>query len=506
MGRLAGFSSILCVVALLAQRAARIPSRPAAYSPKYLTRLDDLRKETAHVDETLHRHTFLVIGGTGFTGRNLVEDLLARGVAPRAVRVLSRKVPPASDRLAGVQYLKGSITDAESLRRALAPLGAAGVNDSSEAGVSVVFHTAAHYGSPPMGRLGEGKSTEMVNVGGMRNVLNASRASGTVRYVLFCSTVETIFDATTTMDATEERPYAKSYRHNVAQNNDVEGLSLSHYSRTKIAAEKLLLAADDGGSGSGGDVSTDNNDNTPSQSPHRLRTVALRPAGIYGPKENYFIPKAVAPAYVLRLMPLYFDRSQLQDWTFVYNLVWAHMAALHALDTSSSSAAAPDAVGGKAFHITDGSLVNAAAWGIFEPIVRAVGGVVAHAIPFPAVALRFCATQMEAAVHALWPGSAPPLTLMEALKATTSTSHSIASASAAFGYRPLFSTHEGQQWTAEEFGRRFGVDAHAQPRALARAARARAAEMLGLELSVQAVEVALVYFLAALACFAAFRL
>ena len=67
MGRLAGFSSICCVVALLAQRAARIPSRPAAYSPKYLKRLDDLRKETAHVDETLHRHTYLVIGGTGFT-------------------------------------------------------------------------------------------------------------------------------------------------------------------------------------------------------------------------------------------------------------------------------------------------------------------------------------------------------------------------------------------------------------------------------------------------------
>ena len=99
MGRLAGVSSICCVFALLAQRAARIPSGPAAHSPKYLARLGDLRRETAHVDKTLQRHTYLVIGGTGFTGRNLVEDLLARGVTPGAVRVLSRKLPPASERL-----------------------------------------------------------------------------------------------------------------------------------------------------------------------------------------------------------------------------------------------------------------------------------------------------------------------------------------------------------------------------------------------------------------------
>ena len=67
MGRLAGVSSICCVFALLAQRAARIPSGPAAHSPKYLARLGDLRRETAHVDRTLQRHTYLVIGGTGFT-------------------------------------------------------------------------------------------------------------------------------------------------------------------------------------------------------------------------------------------------------------------------------------------------------------------------------------------------------------------------------------------------------------------------------------------------------
>ena len=42
---------------------------------------------------------------------------------------------------AGVTYIKGDVTDKASLTKAMK-------------GVTAVFHTAAHYGSPPFGMMG----------------------------------------------------------------------------------------------------------------------------------------------------------------------------------------------------------------------------------------------------------------------------------------------------------------------------------------------------------------
>jgi len=429
MGRGLGLSAIACVLALVAERASRVPSSPAPHSPQYLARLADLRRKTSHVDGTVHSHSFLVIGGTGFTGGALVDELLARGA--KSVRVLSRRVPAKGARKAGVEYAKGSISDRASLDAAL------------RGGVTAVFHTAADYGAPPFGRLGEGQRTTDINEGGMRNVLGACASAGSaVRRLIFTSTVETAFSGRDRLDATEEgSPYSDGYH--LGAQGESEVTSLSHYSRTKIAAEKLLLAADKQQHGRAG--------------AEPLRTCALRPAGIFGPRENWFIPKAVTPAFVLRALPFYFDAAQTQDWTFIYNLVWAHLAALHRMEggQGGDAAAGADAVGGKAFFITDGEPINAAAWEFFSPVIRAVGGVALPLLRVPPSLLRGCAEALEA-LGARW-GFAPPLTLMEAVKATSSTTHSTARARAAFGFQPLVSSTEGLGWTAEEFARRFGV-------------------------------------------------
>ncbi len=50
--------------------------------------------------------TILVTGGTGFLGRVLVQELRGRG---RPVRVVARRMPPAAERIPGIEYVLGDV-------------------------------------------------------------------------------------------------------------------------------------------------------------------------------------------------------------------------------------------------------------------------------------------------------------------------------------------------------------------------------------------------------------
>ena len=78
----------------------------------------------------------------------------------------------------------------------------------------------------------------------MHNVLGAcTAADSSVKRLIFTSTVETVFRGRAKLNATEEdSPYSDGYYPEDGEVGEV--VSLSHYSRTKIAAEKMLLAAD----------------------------------------------------------------------------------------------------------------------------------------------------------------------------------------------------------------------------------------------------------------------
>lgn len=52
----------------------------------------------------------------------------------------------------------------------------------------------------------------------------------------------------------------------------------------------------------------------------------------------------------------------------------------------------------------------------------------------------------------------PPLTLHEALKATTTHTHSTELARRLFGYTPIITTNETLRHTADEFAVRYGMD------------------------------------------------
>ena len=133
--------------------------------------------------------------------------------------------------------------------------------------MNVVFLLAAHYGSPTFSRYGDwsDRKTRSVNVDGTRNVVEACQLSTITKLLVYTSSSDVVFNRINSVNRTEAT-------------TDYPSDATCHYLRTKGEGEKALLAA----------------------SSSTLTTVALRPSGIYGPGENFFMPKVVAPGFLLR--------------------------------------------------------------------------------------------------------------------------------------------------------------------------------------------------------------
>ncbi|MFH2005573.1 MAG: NAD-dependent epimerase/dehydratase family protein [bacterium] len=376
----------------------------SAHLPAFAKRLEELRQETTEVDPAVAGRRFLSVGGTGFLGEYLVEELLARGAAE--VRILCR-TPPADDptRDPRITFATGSVTDAAVVSEACRD-------------IDVVFHSAAAYGAPPFGRLGPGTAVHDINVGGVRNTLAAAREQGVSAYV-YTSSTNVTFTGKDHWDMDEESsPYAS-------------GRKLDHYSRTKIEAEQLVLRANCA----------------------ELRTASLRPNGIYGPREQYIIGKVLPLARKLRGLPFSLRSKQRTDWTFVYNLVWAHLLAVKRLGEAG------DAMGGHAYYITDGGEPLHTMNDIILSFVRAFGFRGRFRIWVPTFLMVIGCVMMERLCYWLRRFQVtPPFTRTEALKAVVTETHSIERAQRELGYRPLFTTQEGLVHMNAELVVRVGVD------------------------------------------------
>jgi len=134
----------------------------------------------------------LVTGGHGFIGSHIVAALRSRG---RRVRVLDVAEPPPGHR--ADEVLRGSVTDAEDVRRAVT-------------GVERVFHAA---GNPQLWDR-DPSVFDSVNAGGTRTILRACRDAGVKRFVYTSTDVV-----------------------------GVGGRPIGDYAKSKHAAEELVLAA-----------------------------------------------------------------------------------------------------------------------------------------------------------------------------------------------------------------------------------------------------------------------
>ena len=223
----------------------------------------------------------LVIGGAGMLGFEIVRQLVAAEVP---VRVLD--LQPLPERLDGLVDARiGDIRRGDDVVERLQ-------------GMDVVFQTAAAVWNVRTPR----ESYDEVNVAGNANVLDACRRRG-VRRLVYTSSMDVVVDGRKPIvDGDESLPYPAR-------------MPRDDYSRTKIVAEKMIL-------GSSGP---------------ELATCALRPVGMYGPRDKYHLGTIIGMArkgVSLRLG----DGSARFSHVYSENVAHAHVLAARHLWPGSVAA------------------------------------------------------------------------------------------------------------------------------------------------------------------------
>jgi len=227
--------------------------------------------------------TWLVTGGAGFIGSNLVRGILDRG---RTVRVLDDFSTGFRENLAEVadrvDVVEGDVRDAATCRRACQ-------------GVEVVFHEAAIPSVPRS--VEEPQESFEANTVGTHNVLMAARGAGVQRVIFAGSSA--VYGESEALPKRETMPMAP----------------VSPYAAAKAAGELYLATF---------------------ARAYGLETVTLRYFNVFGPRQDPTNPYAgVIAAFASRMLrgrpPVIFgDGTQSRDFVHVDNVVHANLLATEA--------------------------------------------------------------------------------------------------------------------------------------------------------------------------------
>ncbi|HND53007.1 MAG TPA: NAD-dependent epimerase/dehydratase family protein [Pirellulaceae bacterium] len=218
----------------------------------------------------------LVTGATGFLGRYVAEQHVARG---DRVRVLVRRECPDLARL-GIDQRIGDLRDEAAVVAACE-------------GVDTVQHVAGVAGI-----WGPWDHFHGINTQGTLNIIAGCRRHG-VRKLVYTSSPSVTFDGVAQSGIDESAPYPTRW--------------LCHYPHTKALGEQAVLAAN----GRDG-----------------LLTCALRPHLIWGPRDRHLIPRLIDRARRGRLRRVG-DGRNIVDTVYVENAAQAQLQAADALVAGS---------------------------------------------------------------------------------------------------------------------------------------------------------------------------
>lgn len=242
---------------------------------------------TPYHTEDLSKFNFLVTGGAGFIGSNLVEYLLKYGAGK--VRVLDNLATGNYENLRefeshpSFEFMEGDIRDLETCKEAME-------------WIDYVSHQAA-LGSVPRS-INDPITSNEVNVTGFLNMLVAQKESASVKRMIYAASSSTYGDSK-----------------NLPKVEDVIGNPLSPYAVTKLVNE--LYA----------DVFSRT---------YGTKTIGLRYFNVFGPKQS---PKgayaAVIPLFMQAIKDnvpptINGDGEQTRDFTFVENAVQANILGFFA--------------------------------------------------------------------------------------------------------------------------------------------------------------------------------
>lgn len=218
---------------------------------------------------------YLVTGGGGYLGRNLVKSLLSDG---HQILIIARKSYPELQEL-GVQVVSSdlSIWNSELLKHFI--------------GLSGVFHVAAKV--EMSGNYSEFYQT---NVIGTEHVIEYCRKAG-VRNFVHTSSPSVVSCSGNLINVDESQPYPKKY--------------LAYYPATKAIAERIVMRANR----------------------EQFRAIILRPHLIFGPGDTSFIPTILKKARSGKIRVIG-DGSNLVDVTYIDDCVQAHKKAMQALENN----------------------------------------------------------------------------------------------------------------------------------------------------------------------------
>ncbi len=240
--------------------------------------------EKKYHDTNLSDTSFLITGGSGFIGSNIVEYLLLNQA--KHVRVLDNFLTSSKENLSAfssysnLEIIEGDITDIETCRKACT-------------GIDFVSHQAA-LGSVPRS-LKEPHRTNHINVGGFVNMLSAAKDAAIKRFVYASSS--SVYGDEPSLPKVENKI----------------GRQLSPYAVSKYANE---LYAD------------------VFHRAYSMQIVGLRYFNIFGPRQDpNGMYAAVIPIFVDKILkqePVYIDGDgeQTRDFTFVENAVQANVRAM----------------------------------------------------------------------------------------------------------------------------------------------------------------------------------
>lgn len=244
---------------------------------------------------------YLVTGGAGFIGSNLVERIIANGDQVRVLDDFSTgKRENLTPFMGGLELLEGSIEDFALCQKAVA-------------GVDYVLHQAALPSVPKSIQLP--RETNNINIGGIVNLLVSARDAGVKRFVFAASS--------SAYGNTETLPKVES----------MAPQPLSPYAIQKLTGEQYCRVF---------------------YEQYGLQTVALRYFNIFGPRQDpssfysAVIPKFVTACLEDEAPVIFGDGETSRDFTFIDNVVQANLKAC----------TAPEACAGQVMNIACGGRVT----------------------------------------------------------------------------------------------------------------------------------------------------
>lgn len=228
---------------------------------------------------------YLVTGGAGFIGSNIVQALVERD---EQVRVLDNFATGRRQNLAGlenrIELIEGDIRDRTVAERAVA-------------GVDYVLHQAA-LGSVPRS-VEDPLTSNDVNVNGTLNLLWAAKKAKIKRFVTASSS--------SVYGNTPQLPKEESMAPN----------PISPYAVSKLASERYTMSF---------------------HAVYGVQTVVLRYFNVFGPKQDpasqyaAVIPRFITAIQQGKAPTVYGDGKQSRDFTYIDNVVQANLLACTAPD------------------------------------------------------------------------------------------------------------------------------------------------------------------------------